>query len=67
MISVIEFYASMSPFAFALLPGNEAMVPLARAVIGGMLVSAVLTLLLIPCVFALVKKAPANLQSQPAA
>ena len=43
------------------------MVPLARAVIGGMLVSAVLTLLLIPCVFALFKKTPdSNLQTQPA-
>ena len=67
IMTSLTLLASMSPFAFALLPGNEAMVPLARAVIGGMLVSAVLTLLLIPCVFALVKKAPANLQSQPAA
>lgn len=63
----LTLLASMAPFAFALLPGNEAMVPLARAVIGGMLVSAVLTLLLIPCVFALIKKSPVhNLQSQPA-
>ena len=50
--------ASMSPFAFALLPGNEAMIPLARAVIGGMLVSTILTLFLVPCVFALIKTKP---------
>jgi HAE1 family hydrophobic/amphiphilic exporter-1 len=50
--------ASMAPFAFALLPGNEAMIPLARAVIGGMVVSTILTLFLIPCVYALIKRAP---------
>ncbi|MCZ6673606.1 MAG: efflux RND transporter permease subunit [Verrucomicrobia bacterium] len=67
IMTSLTLIASLTPFAFSLLPGNEAMVPLARAVIGGMLVSAILTLLLIPCVFALVKKAPAaNLQSQPA-
>ncbi len=52
--------ASMAPFAFALLPGNEAMIPLARAVIGGMLVSTILTLFLVPCVFALIKRKPAE-------
>jgi CzcA family heavy metal efflux pump len=67
IMTSLTLIASLLPFAFALLPGNEAMVPLARAVIGGMLVSAVLTLLLIPCVFALFKKTPdSNLQTQPA-
>ena len=67
VMTSLTLIASLAPFAFALLPGNEAMIPLARAVIGGMLVSAVLTLLLIPSVFALVKKSSAsNLQSQPA-
>ena len=67
IMTSLTLIASLAPFAFSLLPGNEAMVPLARAVIGGMLVSAVLTLVLIPCVFALIKKTPAlNLQSQPA-
>jgi len=67
LMTSLTLMASLSPFAFSLLPGNEAMVPLARAVIGGMLVSAVLTLILIPSVFALVKKSPvSNLQSQPA-
>jgi multidrug efflux pump subunit AcrB len=67
LMTSLTLMASLSPFAFSLLPGNEAMVPLARAVIGGMLVSALLTLFLIPCVFALVKKSPTtNIQSQPA-
>ena len=55
--------ASMAPFAFALLPGNEAMIPLARAVIGGMLVSTILTLFLVPCVFALIKRNPTEATS----
>ncbi|MBT5380271.1 MAG: efflux RND transporter permease subunit [Opitutae bacterium] len=67
LMTSLTLMASLSPFAFSLLPGNEAMVPLARAVIGGMVVSALLTLFLIPCVFALVKKSPTtNIQSQPA-
>jgi len=67
LMTSLTLMASLSPFAFSLLPGNEAMVPLARAVIGGMLVSAILTLFLIPSVFALVKKSPTtNIQSQPA-
>jgi len=46
----------MAPFAFELLPGNEAMVPLARAVIGGTLFSTLLTLFLVPAIIAAVKK-----------
>jgi multidrug efflux pump subunit AcrB len=38
------------------------MVPLARALIGGMLVSTLLTLFLVPCVYTLVKR-----DTQPAA
>jgi multidrug efflux pump subunit AcrB len=38
------------------------MIPLARALIGGMLVSTFLTLFLVPCVYAIVKPNP-----QPAA
>ena len=56
IMTSLTLIASMAPFAFNLLPGNEAMVPLARAVIGGMLFSTVLTLFLVPTVFALVKK-----------
>ena len=46
----------MLPLSVRLAPGGEAMIPLARAVIGGMLVSTVLTLFLVPCVYTLVKR-----------
>ena len=58
MMTSLTLLASMAPFAFALLPGNEAMIPLARAVIGGMVVSTVLTLFLVPCVYSLLKRTP---------
>ena len=48
--------ASMAPAGVPLAPGGEAMVPLARAVIGGMLVSTFLTLFLVPCVYTMVKR-----------
>ncbi len=48
--------ASMLPLSIHFAPGGEAMVPLARALIGGMLVSTVLTLFLVPCVYTLVKR-----------
>jgi multidrug efflux pump subunit AcrB len=50
--------ASMLPLSIHLAPGGEAMIPLARALIGGMLVSTVLTLFLVPCVYTLVKREP---------
>ena len=48
--------ASMLPLSIHLAPGGEAMIPLARALIGGMLVSTLLTLFLVPCVYTLVKR-----------
>ena len=67
LMTSLALIAAMFPFALDLMPGNEAMVPLARAVIGGMLVSTVLTLVLVPCVYALVKKTPTDsLDPQPA-
>jgi HAE1 family hydrophobic/amphiphilic exporter-1 len=56
LMTSLTLVASMAPFAINLLPGNEAMIPLARAVIGGMLFSTILTLFLVPTVIALVKK-----------
>jgi multidrug efflux pump subunit AcrB len=46
------------PLSFHLAPGGEAMIPLARALIGGLLVSTLLTPLLVPCVYTLVKRDP---------
>ncbi len=52
--------ASMLPLSFHFAPGGEAMIPLARALIGGMLVSTVLTLFLVPCVYSMVKRQPST-------
>ena len=43
--------ASMAPLSVRLAPGGEAMIPLARALIGGMLVSTLLTLFVVPAVY----------------
>ena len=56
LMTSITLVASMLPLSMNLAPGGEAMIPLARAVIGGMLVSTFLTLFLVPCVYTLVKK-----------
>ncbi|MEM9589071.1 MAG: efflux RND transporter permease subunit, partial [Planctomycetota bacterium] len=54
LMTSLTLVASMIPLSFQLSPGNEAMMPLARAVLGGMIVSTVLTLVLVPCVYTLV-------------
>ncbi len=56
LMTSLTLVASMLPLSFQLAPGNEAMIPLARALLGGMLASTVLTLLLIPCVYTLVHR-----------
>lgn len=54
----ITLIASMLPLSVHLAVGGEAMMPLARAVIGGMLVSTFLTLYLVPAVYTVVKRQP---------
>ncbi|MDA0591428.1 MAG: efflux RND transporter permease subunit [Planctomycetota bacterium] len=56
LMTSLTLVASMAPLAFHLAPGGEAMIPLARAVIGGMVASTVLTLFVVPCVYAMVKR-----------
>ena len=56
LMTALVLVASMLPLSMHLAPGGEAMIPLARAVIGGMLVSTFLTLFLVPCVYSLVKR-----------
>lgn len=66
LMTSLTLVASMLPFSLQLAPGNEAMLPLARALLGGMIVSTVLTLILVPCVYALVHRqriSPANVIS----
>lgn len=56
LMTSLTLVASMIPLSFQFAPGNEAMIPLARALLGGMVVSTVLTLVLVPCVYMLVHR-----------
>jgi len=56
LMTSLTLVASMIPLSFQLAPGNEAMIPLARALLGGMVVSTLLTLVLVPCVYSLVHR-----------
>jgi multidrug efflux pump subunit AcrB len=66
LMTALVLIASMLPFTFQLAPGNEAMIPLARALVGGLLVSTVLTLFLVPSAYVLVKRSgrPNTAQAQ---
>ncbi|MGI9472374.1 MAG: efflux RND transporter permease subunit [Rubripirellula sp.] len=56
LMTSLTLVASMLPLSIQFSPGNEAMVPLARALLGGMIVSTLLTLVLVPCVYSLVHR-----------
>ncbi len=56
LMTSLTLVASMLPLAFQFAPGNEAMIPLARALLGGMIASTVLTLVLVPCVYTLLHR-----------
>ncbi|MEM7560135.1 MAG: efflux RND transporter permease subunit, partial [Planctomycetota bacterium] len=56
LMTSLTLIASMLPLSMQFAPGNEAMLPLARAMLGGMVVSTLLTLLLVPCVYAIVHR-----------
>ncbi len=58
LMTTLALVASMLPLSIQFAPGGEAMLPLARAFIGGVLVSTLLTLFLVPCVYTLLKRAP---------
>ncbi len=55
LMTALTLVVSMLPLSIRLAPGSDAMIPLARALIGGMLVSTFLTLFLVPCVYSVVK------------
>ncbi|QDU63030.1 Cobalt-zinc-cadmium resistance protein CzcA [Planctomycetes bacterium Pan216] len=56
LMTSLTLVASLLPFTFPWAPGNEAMIPLARALSGGIIVSTALTLFLVPCVYLLVHR-----------
>jgi hydrophobic/amphiphilic exporter-1 (mainly G- bacteria), HAE1 family len=51
LMTTLAMIAGMLPIALAVGRGNEARAPLATAVIGGLVMSTVLTLLVIPCIY----------------
>ncbi|MCC2668038.1 MAG: Cation/multidrug efflux pump [Armatimonadetes bacterium] len=51
LMTTLAMIAGMAPVAMAVGRGNEARAPLATAVIGGLLMSTVLSLLIIPCIY----------------
>lgn len=59
LMTSLTLVASMIPLAIQFAPGNEAMIPLARALLGGITISTLLTLVLVPCVYSLVHRNPA--------
>jgi multidrug efflux pump subunit AcrB len=63
LMTSLTLVASMAPLSIQLAPGGEAMIPLARAVIGGMVASTVLTLFVVPCVYAMVKRPIENVDA----
>jgi multidrug efflux pump subunit AcrB len=60
LMTSLTLVASMLPLSIQFAPGNEAMIPLARALLGGMIVSTVLTLILVPCIYSLVHRESAT-------
>ena len=56
LMTSLTLIASMLPLAIQFAPGNEAMIPLARALLGGMTASTLFTLVLVPCVYTLVHR-----------
>ncbi|MGH8013099.1 MAG: efflux RND transporter permease subunit, partial [Candidatus Binataceae bacterium] len=54
LMTALATIAGLMPLAFKLGAGSEASAPLARATIGGLLVSTVLTLVLVPAVYELI-------------
>jgi hydrophobe/amphiphile efflux-1 (HAE1) family protein len=62
LMTSIAIIAGAAPVALAIGPGAESRVPMAVTIIGGVLVSTILTLFVVPCVYSLL----ANLESKKA-
>jgi HAE1 family hydrophobic/amphiphilic exporter-1 len=56
LMTSIAIIAGAAPVALAIGPGAESRVPMAVAIIGGVLVSTILTLFVVPCVYSLLSK-----------
>ena len=62
LMTSLAMIAGMMPMALGLGEGGEQTAPLGRAVIGGLALATVATLLVLPAVFALVQAAPIGAQ-----
>jgi multidrug efflux pump subunit AcrB len=58
LMTALAMIIGMLPMAFAMGEGGEQNAPLGRAVIGGLLVATVTTLILVPVVYTLLRRAP---------
>ncbi len=56
LMTSIATIAAALPIAFAIGPGSETMVPMAVAVVGGVAVSTLLTLFVVPCAYEVLSK-----------
>ena len=56
LMTSLATIAGALPAAFAIGPGAESRIPMAVSVVGGVLVSTVLTLFVVPCVYSLLSK-----------
>jgi multidrug efflux pump subunit AcrB len=54
LMTTLATLLGLIPMALALEPGSEQYAPLARAIIGGLAVSTVLTVYIVPCVYLLI-------------
>jgi multidrug efflux pump subunit AcrB len=64
LMTTIATVAALLPMAIHLHPGDEMNLPLARAVIGGLAGSTVLTLFVVPLLYVLLKPAQAPVATQ---
>jgi HAE1 family hydrophobic/amphiphilic exporter-1 len=65
LMTSVATIAGVIPAALAIGPGAESRIPMALAILGGVMVSTVLTLFVVPCVYSLVarKKVPVELDT----
>lgn len=66
IMTTVSMIFGMSPLAFALGQGSEQRAPMARAVIGGLITSTLLTLFVVPVVYTLLEDAVAKVRHAPA-
>jgi multidrug efflux pump subunit AcrB len=67
LMTTLATVAGLLPMAVHLRPGDEMNLPLARAVIGGLVASTLLTLFVVPVLYTLVKQRGAAAPAEPAA